>query len=671
MFNSYGVKMQINEAIRASNFQAAQNLIIKYLKKHLGTKIYAYPVPEVFTPAGGTKQVGIRYYITMSGAKSIRLNWKTVSKIGAQGLVSIDYWDGSKNPQPIPTHHYKLDHEQSLVKILPMVVDILNGKLEQSGFFVNESVGFANLPMITDFTQVQALNEASYTSGDVAKTVSNVIAALRQGIAPSDQYKAGGTKKYGPRWNKIIEVTQALYPSILKKEGNKKVVDTAVANTIEPKKILAAVTGDPDAIAYEVQPGSREVIETEGASETDIERLTYEEQIESLKTAMKLLMSNATNSIYIAGRGGCLAPETLVNVDFNGRKQISMESIHTLSTMLHPEMETGVFYNIEDLGIKIETRTGMKPVKSFVKKEGTATTIKFTDGVVVNCSSAHLFITPTGQKFARDLTVGEEVNSKTGTSTVAEIEITEDTGVFYDIEVSSEEHTFFTADGIEHHNTGKTQNVEDELAAAGKTDGDGYTKITGSASTAGIYRLMFQNRKNIMLFDDSDGALADQDSRNLFKAASDTKKIRKISWQKGGKNYVDAADYDWDEEGEQDELPRSFEFTGKIIFISNLPLNKLDPDGALRTRGFVLNIDPTDEELVAFMYKICNKIPLEVDYNLSETQRKNVVDLIGQKKLAPKSVNLRMLVRGLNIMAGTLAANGSIDEAKKFITRFA
>lgn len=663
--------MQINEAIRASNFQAAQNLIIKYLKKHLGTKIYAYPVPEVFTPAGGMKQVGIRYYITMGGVKSIRLNWKTISKIGAQGLVSIDYWDGSKNPQPIPTHHYKLDSEQSLVKILPMVVDIMNGKLEQSGFFVNESVGVSNLPMITDFTQVQDLNEASYTSGDVAKTVANVIAALRQGIAFSDQYKAGGTKKYGPRWNKIVEVIQALYPNILKKEGNKKVVDTAVAGTIEPKKILTTVTGDPDAVAYEVQPGSREVIETEGTSDTDIERLTYEEQIDSLKTAMKLLMSNATNSIYIAGRGGCLDPSTLVNIDMDGAKQLNFSSIQVLATMLHSHMETGVFYDISDLNMQIETRDGMKPIKSFVTKDGIKTNLTFSDGSTIGCSTSHLFITPEGKKFCRDLKVGDCVNSRTGTVVITDIIDTEEHNIFYDIEVDSAEHTFFTANGIEHHNTGKTQNVEDELAAVGKTDGNGYIKITGSASTAGIYRLMFQNRKNIMLFDDSDGALGDQDSRNLFKAASDTKKIRKISWQKGGGSYVDPEDYDYDAEEEQDKLPRSFEFTGKIIFISNLSLSKLDPDGALRTRGFVLNIDPTDEELVTFMYKICTKIPLEVNYKLSPEDRKHVVDLIAKKKLAPKSINLRMLVRGLNIMAGTMLGNGSMSEAEKFITRFA
>jgi hypothetical protein len=206
---------------------------------------------------------------------------------------------------------------------------------------------------------------------------------------------------------------------------------------------------------------------------------------------------------------------------------------------------------------------------------------------------------------------------------------------------------------------GKTQTVEDELAKRGLTDGEGYFKITGSASTAGIYRVLYQHRKDILLFDDSDGALADMDSRNLFKAASDTKKVRKISWMKAGKNYVDPDDMDEDDDSaDPDVLPRYFDFTGKIIFISNLKLDKLDPDGALRTRGFVVNVDPSDEEVYNYMSKIVANIKLDVDYNLSAKQRQEVIDILRSRKLKEGGVNLRQLVRGLNTMAGILREGG-------------
>jgi hypothetical protein len=206
---------------------------------------------------------------------------------------------------------------------------------------------------------------------------------------------------------------------------------------------------------------------------------------------------------------------------------------------------------------------------------------------------------------------------------------------------------------------GKTQTVEEELHKRGLTDGQGYFKITGSASTAGIYRLLFEHKRDILLFDDSDGALADQDSRNLFKSASDTKKVRKISWMKAGKNYVDPSEYEEDEDGGvQDVLPRYFDFTGKIIFISNLAINKLDPDGALRTRGYLVNIDPTDAEVYKYMEKIVGKIKLDVDYTLTDAQRKEVITILSARKRPEGSANLRQLVRGLNTMAGILKDGG-------------
>lgn len=217
---------------------------------------------------------------------------------------------------------------------------------------------------------------------------------------------------------------------------------------------------------------------------------------------------------------------------------------------------------------------------------------------------------------------------------------------------------------------GKTQTVEEELHKRGLSDGSGYFKITGSASTAGIYRLLFEHKRDILLFDDSDGALADQDSRNLFKSASDTKKVRKISWMKAGKNYVDPSEYEEDEDGGvQDVLPRYFDFTGKIIFISNLAINKLDPDGALRTRGYLVNIDPTDQEVYKYMEKIVMKIKLDVDFDLTEKQRKEVIAILSGRKRPEGSANLRQLVRGLNTMAGILKDGG--NDYHNMILRYA
>jgi hypothetical protein len=210
---------------------------------------------------------------------------------------------------------------------------------------------------------------------------------------------------------------------------------------------------------------------------------------------------------------------------------------------------------------------------------------------------------------------------------------------------------------------GKTHTVEKVLQSAGLSDGNGYFKNTGTASAAGIYSLLFKYKDDIILFDDSDDALKDQEARNMFKAATDTKKIRKLVWNKMGKNVVDPDSYD----GTDDELiddgyiPRFFNFTGKIIFISNLKMDKLDPDGAIRTRAFLIEIDPTEQEIYDFMDSIVGEIPLDGDMKLDLSTRKSVVTLL-RKGTSQQTANLRKLSRALNMKAGSLKCGVDISD---------
>lgn len=202
--------------------------------------------------------------------------------------------------------------------------------------------------------------------------------------------------------------------------------------------------------------------------------------------------------------------------------------------------------------------------------------------------------------------------------------------------------------------TGKTQTVEKVLSKHGLTDGEGYFKNTGSASAAGIFTLFWKHREDIILFDDSDGALADQDARNLIKSATDTKRKRKLVWNKKSSFIYDPEGEDADELADDPDMaPKYFDFEGRVIFISNLPLNKLDPDGALRTRAFVITIDPTDEEMFDYMEKILFNIRLEEGLALTTAERYHVLKIVKSSK-SKSEVSLRKLVRALN-----LAASGS------------
>jgi hypothetical protein len=512
--------VQLDEAIRSKDFPRATALIKKYFTGKLG-RVYFFPMPEVFTPSGGSKGVGIKFFV--NGNQAVRMNWAGTNLGISKGLVSVDFWDGSKSPQPTPSHHVKFESgNESLIKVLPFVVDFVLGKIDKTGssIFVNEEVSVYDLPMVTDFTQIHTINEANYSSGDLKKTVTNIIHALEQGISISDQNKAGGVKKYGPRWNKAIEAIKRNHGNLFTKQGLKHIIDPSDVKKIDATAVLAYISGGDDVIAFTASVGSKEMVEVDGASEQDIERMTYEEQLDSLKSGVKLLVAGATNAIIISGAGGI----------------------------------------------------------------------------------------------------------------------------------------------------GKTQNVEDTLSSLGKSDGEGYFKVAGSISAPGLYRLLFEHKNEIILADDADNMFIDQESRNLLKAAADTKKIRKISWMKGGGNYIDPDEYD--EDADDGKLPRHFEFSGKLIVISNLKLDQLDKDGAFRTRAYIIDIDPTNIELLDFMKKIVDKIVLDVNHPLSRAQRMEVIEVLESRGPSVK-VNLRQLVRGLNTRAGIEQQGGTSEEWRKFVKRYA
>lgn len=338
------------------------------------------------------------------------------------------------------------------------------------------------------------------------------------------------------------------------------------------------------------------------------------------------------------------------------KMKTTLNEIKSLVEAKYGVLEVGNFYNISDIKLKIETKDGFKPVKSFVVKTGMTTIVTFDNDTAITCSSAHIFMSPSGKVFARDIAIGTEIETASGVTKVTNV-LTSDEAEFYDLEVDSAEHTYLTANGINHHNTGKTQTVEDTLAAMGKTDGDGFFKISGSISPSGLYRVLFEHRNELILSDDCDDLFKDQEGRNLLKAACDTKKVRKISWMKSGSKYIDPDDYDYDNPG--DELPKYFDFKGKLIAISNLKLDKLDPDGAFRTRCYIIDINPTNEELYEWMKKIAPNVKLDVQYELSLDQKLKCIDILKTRNLGGKLTSLRSFVRAVNTMAGVLQQGGS------------
>lgn len=161
-----------------------------------------------------------------------------------------------------------------------------------------------------------------------------------------------------------------------------------------------------------------------------------------------------------------------------------------------------------------------------------------------------------------------------------------------------------------------------------------YTVIKGYSSAKGLYRSLFENRNRVILFDDCDSVLRDPTALQLLKGALDSYDKRIISWN------VDAG-------FGEDDLPRSFEFKGGIIFISNLQLHKVDQ--AVRSRSLCVDLSMTLDQKIERMGAIIKSdefLP-EFDY----TTKVEALRFVDKMKNEAAEISLRSLISVTKVAA--------------------
>jgi len=197
--------------------------------------------------------------------------------------------------------------------------------------------------------------------------------------------------------------------------------------------------------------------------------------------------------------------------------------------------------------------------------------------------------------------------------------------------------------------TGKTYNVERALKDEGLVEDQDYVLVSGAASVIMMYKMFFQYRTGTLVFDDCDAVFRDENGRNLMKAALDTKAVRKISYLKKTKAVYDPRDVDPEEEFnllEAGVVPNTFEFSGRVIFISNLPKDKADPDGAIRSRSILIDVNPDDSTLMERMKKL---LPHLEPTDMPMKEKEEIYEFMKQAK----DVSMRTFVKAAGFkMAG-------------------
>lgn len=159
-----------------------------------------------------------------------------------------------------------------------------------------------------------------------------------------------------------------------------------------------------------------------------------------------------------------------------------------------------------------------------------------------------------------------------------------------------------------------------------------FTTVKGYSTAKGLYRTLFENQKSVVVFDDCDAVLKDPVALNILKSALDSYGKRIISWN------ADMRD---------DDLPRSFEFQGSIVFISNLDQSKIDQ--AIRSRSMMIDLSMNLEQKIERMEHIALS-----DEFLPEYDKDIVTDALGlirEIKDEVKEVSLRTLIAVSKIRA--------------------
>ena len=197
--------------------------------------------------------------------------------------------------------------------------------------------------------------------------------------------------------------------------------------------------------------------------------------------------------------------------------------------------------------------------------------------------------------------------------------------------------------------TGKTYNVERALKDEGLVEDEDYVLVSGAASVIMMYKKFYQYRTGTLVFDDCDAVFRDENGRNLMKAALDTKPIRQISYLKKTKAVYDPKDVTPEEEFNLQEagvVPNTFEFAGSVIFISNLTKDKANPDGAIRSRSSLVDVNPDDSTLMERMKKL---LPHLEPTDMPMKEKEEIYEFMKQAK----DVSMRTFVKAAGFkMAG-------------------
>lgn len=169
---------------------------------------------------------------------------------------------------------------------------------------------------------------------------------------------------------------------------------------------------------------------------------------------------------------------------------------------------------------------------------------------------------------------------------------------------------------------GKTHTVTETIKELNLDDNDWVT-FKGYSTARGLYNTLFDHNGKLIVFDDCDSVLEDKVALNILKSALDSYETRQITWMA--------------KMTKSDEYPNQFNFTGRVIFISNKDRSKID--GAILSRSLTVDLSMSPQEKIERMSfilpRILPTVPLDV--------KVDALNFLDQNKDSAQ-LNLRTLI---------------------------
>jgi hypothetical protein len=192
---------------------------------------------------------------------------------------------------------------------------------------------------------------------------------------------------------------------------------------------------------------------------------------------------------------------------------------------------------------------------------------------------------------------------------------------------------------------GKSFTVEKALEAW-DPNGTDHRVIKGYVKATALYKLLYAHRARgqVLVFDDADDVFLDETAINLLKAALDSTDRRIISYMTEG-SLID------DETAER--LPKSFQFEGTVIFITNYDFDGMIDRGsklaphlqALVSRSHYVDLAMKSKRDYIVRIRQVVRLGLLKNIGLTESQQREVCEFIESNQDRLRELSLRMALK--------------------------